>query len=76
MTFRGLPPKCRTLATPAITVFLLSTAPSAMKPTPVDADLVQRGVIPEMLSGDFLMKSQTGTETGKALPVTATHCHP
>lgn len=76
MTLLGLPPQCRTIATPAIVAFLLSAAPSTMKPKPVVADLVQRGKIPEMLNGDFSMKSETGTETGKALPVTAIHCHP
>jgi hypothetical protein len=73
---RGLPPQCRTLATPAIMAFLLSAASSAMKPTPMVADIVQRGVIPGVLSGDFPMKSEAGTETGKALPVIAGHCHP
>jgi hypothetical protein len=76
MKLRGLPPLCRTLATPAITAFLMSAAPSAMKPKPMVADLLQRGMVPEMLNGDFSMKSETGTETGKALPIIATHCHP
>lgn len=56
--------------------FLLFAASSAMKPKPMVADLVQRGVIPEMLNSDFSMKSETGTETGVALPVIASHCHP
>jgi hypothetical protein len=43
-----------------------------MKPKPVVANLVQRGKIPEMLNGDFSMKSKTGTEAGKALPSIAT----
>lgn len=76
MTLLGLPPQCRTIATPAIVAFLLSAAPSAMNPKPVVADLVQRDMIPKMLNGDFPVKSETGTETGEALPVIATHCHP
>jgi hypothetical protein len=43
---------------------------------PLKASFALQRSISDALRINFSGKSGTGTETGKSLPITATHCHP
>jgi hypothetical protein len=73
MTLHGVPPLCRLAATHLPLPFGTISAPSAL---PLETSCALHSAILNAPRIDFQRKSGTGAETGKPLPVTATHCHP